>query len=140
MINVDNFYSMKSNKVKDWEEPVKLFLKKSKQFKLSYLELMKSTFIGEESVTHLRNQVQDEKLLTKWLSSVKFMEGDRDNYPLITDLDKLHDLEVEIINLYMLLDNSGRVARNCVRAIDIFCTDYPFKLSFDEFYVNRYFD
>lgn len=138
MINVDDFYKMNSKKIKDWQEPIVIFLKKSKQYKLSYLELMKSNFIGEEYVNHLSNQLENEKLLTKWLSSVKFKGEDKKKYPLIMNLDELHILETEISNLYMLLQNNER-PKNCEKAIDTFCTDYPFKLSFDEFYINQIF-
>lgn len=108
-----------------------IFLKKSKQFKKSYSEVLKSTFISEEDLNRLNSFLNNEGDLGKWLYTVKFKDGDNELYPIITDLEKLEELRLEISEMYNPVEDVD------AKAIDTFCDFYPFKYSFDEFSIDE---
>lgn len=149
---ITHYYSIKSES--DAVELIKMFEEKCLLAKKSFLSLFNGgeTDISKEVISKLIEITEGVEAISNWLSDLdaKYKKYYEELNTVLNE-DELMGLCNEITSLYVTIDNdiiyginlrdltlSEECKANGSNVIDIFCTNYPFGLSFDDFAYNIY--
>ena len=151
---ITHFYNINSES--DAVELIKSFEEKCLLVKKSFISLFNGaeTDISKEVIENLLKISDGVEAINNWLLGLedKYKTYYEELVPVLNEED-LIELCNEVSSFYVIIDNDIiegtnlrdlKLSKECVsngaKVIDIFCTDYPFGLSFDDFAYNIYAD